>query len=177
MHHRASALSHRAASVGPMTKVGVALIVLLVAACGGDDTGDGVAISPEVPTSSATAPPPSTAVPTTGAPVTAAGVGGGCADVVEVSIESGQSGFTIAATVRSADTGWDKYADAWQVRSLDGAVLGERVLTHPHETEQPFTRSLRGVEIPPEVAEIVVVARDSVAGFCGVGFTIEVPHP
>ena len=34
----------------------------------------------------------------------------------------------------------------------DGKVLGYRKLHHPHENEQPFTRSLSGVEIPDEVA-------------------------
>lgn len=101
----------------------------------------------------------------------------GCADVIAVTIDPGDSGFTVSATVASADTGWEKYADLWEVRAPDGSVLGERVLAHPHETEQPFTRSVNGVDIPPETTEVVVAARDSVAGFCGAEFTAEVPHP
>ncbi len=102
--------------------------------------------------------------------------GEGCADVIDATIDGSSDGFTVSATVRSADTGWDKYADLWQVQTLDGEVLGERVLAHPHETEQPFTRSVSGVAIPAEISTVVVVARDSVAGFCGAGFTIEVPQ-
>ncbi len=101
----------------------------------------------------------------------------GCADVVSASIEADSGGFTISATISSADTGWDKYADLWEVRTLDGVVLGERVLAHPHENEQPFTRSVSGVQIPIDVVEVVVVARDSVVGFCGDPFVMRVPLP
>ena len=70
-------------------------------------------------------------------------------------------------TVASADTGWDKYADAWEVRLPDGTVVGTRELLHPHVDEQPFTRSLSGVAVPADVDRVVVAARDSVSGFCG----------
>lgn len=99
----------------------------------------------------------------------------GCADVVDVSLTAEGQEWTVSATVSSADTGWDKYADAWEVRTPDGVVLGERVLAHPHENEQPFTRSLNGVAIPDGVDSVVVAAHDSVAGFCGREFTVEVP--
>jgi hypothetical protein len=98
-----------------------------------------------------------------------------CAHVIAATIRAGDGGFTVDATVSSADTGWDKYADAWEVRGPDGSVLGERVLAHPHETEQPFTRSLSGVDIPEDVVEITVLAHDSVLGYCGEAFTLEVP--
>ncbi len=92
----------------------------------------------------------------------------GCADVVEAeAVATGDGTYSFSATVRSADTGWDKYADAWQVLGPDGEVLGTRELLHPHVDEQPFTRSLAGVEVPGDVAEVTVRARDSVAGWCG----------
>ncbi len=99
----------------------------------------------------------------------------GCADVIDATITDDGGTFTIAATVRSNDTGWDKYADAWQVWDAEGNVIGERVLTHPHENEQPFTRSQSGIVIPGELAEVTLSARDSVAGFCGEVFHLEVP--
>ncbi len=100
-----------------------------------------------------------------------------CADVIDGTIQvlSGGS-FRFDATVRSGDTGWDKYADAWEVRQVDGTVLGVRVLAHPHETEQPFTRSLSPVDIPPDVDQVVVAASDSVNGFCGETLTLDVPR-
>lgn len=103
------------------------------------------------------------------------GAAAGCADVVSVDITEQASGYQISATISSADTGWDKYADAFVVRTVEGEVLGTRVLTHPHVDEQPFTRSLGGVEIPDAVATIEVAARDSVDGFCGETMQAQVP--
>ena len=79
-------------------------------------------------------------------------------------------------TVRHADEGWDHYADRWQVETVDGRVLGTRVLLHPHEAEQPFTRALGGVVIPPEVTEVVIRAHDSVHGDGDTVFTLELPR-
>ncbi len=98
-----------------------------------------------------------------------------CAHVIGAEIERTGETFRVSATVRSHDTGWDKYADAWEVRTPEGDVLGTRTLLHPHENEQPFTRSLSGVSIPAGVGRVVVAARDSVEGFCGETFTIAVP--
>ena len=87
----------------------------------------------------------------------------GCADVIAVEARQDSNGsWSFDTTVRSQDTGWDKYADLWVVRAMDGTVLGERELLYPHENEQPFTRSLAGVEIPPDVDTVEVAARDSV---------------
>lgn len=90
-----------------------------------------------------------------------------CADVVGVEVRSGSDGYTFDVTVASGDTGWDKYADAWEVRLDDGTVVGTRQLTHPHVEEQPFTRSLSGVTVPGGTHQVVVAARDSVEGWCG----------
>ena len=86
----------------------------------------------------------------------------GEADVVvaEAARESdGTWRFSVA--VRHGDEGWDHYADRWQVETPDGRVLETRVLLHPHENEQPFTRTLGGVVVPPEVTEVVIRAHDS----------------
>lgn len=58
------------------------------------------------------------------------------------------------------DTGWDHYADGWRVLDMQGNELGMRVLGHPHENEQPFTRSLGGVKIPHGTSEVQIQARD-----------------
>ena len=63
-------------------------------------------------------------------------------------------------TLRHDDTGWEHYADAWRVVAPDGTVLGTRTLYHPHETEQPFTRSLSGIEIPADVKVVYIEAHD-----------------
>lgn len=68
-------------------------------------------------------------------------------------------------TVSHTDAGWDHYADAWEVAASDGQTLGTRELFHPHETEQPFTRSLTGVAIPDGITRVRVRAHDSVHGW------------
>lgn len=86
----------------------------------------------------------------------------------------GASGWTFSVTVRHPDTGWDHYADGWAVLAPDGTELGFRELLHPHETEQPFTRSLSGVAVPDGLTEVVIRAHDSVHGW-GEGFVLALP--
>ncbi len=101
----------------------------------------------------------------------------GKADVVAVRLTKEASGtYTVDVTVKSDDTGWQKYCDKWEVRSPDGRTLGTRELLHPHEDEQPFTRDLRGVAIPADVAEIRVRAHDKVEGWGGAEVTTKVPR-
>jgi len=101
----------------------------------------------------------------------------GEADVVGVEVtKQGDGRFRFDVTVRHADEGWDHYADRWEVLGPDGAALGVRELAHPHVNEQPFTRSLSGVEIPVGVSEVTVRARDSVHGYGGREMTVAVPH-
>lgn len=100
----------------------------------------------------------------------------GEADVEAVRIEPEPSGaFTFHVTVRHADEGWDHYADRWEVRAADGGTLGERILLHPHETEQPFTRSQSGIVIPAGVNEVVVRAHDTVHEWGGRELRIAIP--
>ncbi len=56
--------------------------------------------------------------------------------------EAAPDTFSMGATVRHNDQGWDDYADTIV---LEGAENGRRVLAHPHDDEQPFTRSQSGV--------------------------------
>ena len=51
-------------------------------------------------------------------------------------------GRTVHVPLSHPDTGWDHYADGWEVLDDTGERIGLRVLVHPHVTEQPFTRSL-----------------------------------
>ena len=95
-------------------------------------------------------------------------LGAGEADVLKVEVtEIPGSGYTFQVTVRHADEGWEHYADRWDLLAPDGGVLATRILHHPHVDEQPFTRSLSGVELPSDVSEVTVRARDSVHGYGG----------
>ncbi len=73
----------------------------------------------------------------------------GEADVVLVeAVKENKGLWRFNVTVRHDDTGWDHYANRWEIVSESGKIIATRVLHHPHENEQPFTRSLSGVEIP-----------------------------
>ncbi len=101
----------------------------------------------------------------------------GEADVVDVNISQASSGgYSFDVTVKHADTGWKHYADAWEVLDNNGNILGKRVLVHPHENEQPFTRSLSGVKIPAELTTVTIRAHDSVHKYGGKEMTVKVPR-
>lgn len=99
----------------------------------------------------------------------------GEADVVEATATKDASGaWTFRVTVRHADTGWDHYANKWEVVGPDGMVLATRVLHHPHVDEQPFTRSLSGVRLPDGVTSVTVRAGDSVHELGGKEVTVKI---
>jgi len=101
----------------------------------------------------------------------------GEADVVDVKVTKSAPGiFRFDVSVRHGDTGWEHYANRWEIVGPDGTVLGRRELAHPHENEQPFTRSLGGVMIPEQVSEVIVRAHDSVHGLGGRQMKVEVPR-
>nr|BAG82734.1 hypothetical protein [uncultured bacterium] len=126
------------------------------------------------------APPPATATaaPTETSPSNAA-------DVLFVAATQAQDGrWTFAVTVQHPDTGWDSYADGWDVVTPDGTVLlpdpdapFTRLLLHPHVDEQPFTRSQSGIVIPDDVTTVRVRAHSSVAGFSGREVTVDLNTP
>lgn len=100
----------------------------------------------------------------------------GEADIVKVAVtESAPGSFRFDVSVRHGDKGWDHYANAWQIVGPGGSVLGERVLLHPHDTEQPFTRSLSGVAISAEIKTVIIRARDSVHDFGGKEMRVDLP--
>ena len=92
----------------------------------------------------------------------------GEADVVKVKAQEARAGeWRFSVSLRHADTGWDHYANNWEVLSPDGEIIATRVLGHPHVNEQPFTRSLSGVKIPKDLTHVVIRASDSVHGYGG----------
>ncbi|MEM9467925.1 MAG: hypothetical protein AAGA90_21325 [Actinomycetota bacterium] len=89
-------------------------------------------------------------------------------DVLEVAAERGADGtWRFDVTLSSPYDTPDRYADAWRVLGPDGAELGVRELAHDHQNEQPFVRSLTGVEIPADVTTVTVQGRDQRNGWGG----------
>ena len=119
-----------------------------------------------------TEPPPTSLPEPSPPPATATGAN---ADVLHVrAIEAADGSWTFHVTVEHLDTGWEDYADGWDVLTPDGAVFKpdpdspfSRLLLHPHENEQPFTRSQSGIVITAGVTQVLVRAHDLVDGFGG----------
>ena len=100
----------------------------------------------------------------------------GEADVVKAEVRRGAGeSYHFSVTLRHDDEGWDHYADRWQVVAPDGTLLATRVLAHPHVGEQPFTRSLSGVDIPLSITEVIIRGGDSQHGLGGVELRLELP--
>ncbi len=101
----------------------------------------------------------------------------GEADVIAAKVDH-RSGriYDFDVTIRSNDSGWDRYADLIEVLGPDGKVLSTRVLEHPHEQEQPFTRDVYGVEIPRGITEVTIRARFKPVGFDGTTLRVAVPR-
>ena len=100
----------------------------------------------------------------------------GDADVIKVDVRAAsKSIFNLDVTIRSKDTGWERYADKIEALGPDGAVLGTRVLDHPHDTEQPFTRDLYDVVVPAGIARVTVRAHIKPSGYDGATMTVVLP--
>lgn len=86
--------------------------------------------------------------------------------VVDVKAYKEGGGWTFDVTLEHEDSGWEHYADAWRVVSEDEKVVyGTRTLFHPHENEQPFTRSQSGIKIPDDVSTVYIEAHDKLHGW------------
>ncbi|SHE59854.1 hypothetical protein SAMN02745148_00749 [Modicisalibacter ilicicola DSM 19980] len=97
-------------------------------------------------------------------------------DIVDVEVmPSGENRFDFDVTVSSPYDSAERYADAFRVMSRDEAVFGVRELLHDHANEQPFTRRLSGIEIPPEVNEVIVQGRDQTHGYGGETVQVGLP--
>lgn len=97
----------------------------------------------------------------------------GVASVIKATAKkTGPGIYRIAVTVRHADDGWDHFANRWEVLDKEGTILAARVLAHPHDDEQPFTRSLSGVRIPDGTEYVIIRAHDSVHEYGGAQFKL-----
>lgn len=92
-------------------------------------------------------------------------------DAVQARNDGGTWQFSV--TLSHGDTGWDDYADGWRVEAPDGTVLGYRELLHPHVNEQPFTRSLGGVEIPEGMTTVMVRASTNTDGWADTALSFD----
>ena len=98
-------------------------------------------------------------------------------DVVGVEVSRDGDTFTFDVTISSPYDSPERYADGWRILGANGEVYGEMTLDHDHASEQPFTRSQTGVEIPADVTMVVVEGRDTENGYGGQTQSVELPAP
>lgn len=96
-------------------------------------------------------------------------------DVIDATATVSSTGWTFAVTISSPYDSPERYADGWRILGPDGTEYGFRLLTHDHAAEQPFTRTLDGVEIPAGVTTVTVEGRDQQFGFGGATFELTLP--
>jgi hypothetical protein len=146
----------------------LALVVpVALAACGGDEPSAA---------GSGSSPPPSSVH--AASPDTALSAGDDeqrFPDVVAAEATRDGDTWTFAVTISSPYDSPDRYADAWRVVGPDGTVYGERILTHDHAAEQPFTRSQSGITIPDEIETVLIEARDQRYGWGGGTVNVDLP--
>jgi hypothetical protein len=158
----------RPSAAGIVRVVALALVALAVTACGGSDAADGSADA----SGSATTPPVEQDIAPEDDVAQASDAEELFPDVIDATATFDGATWTVSATLSSPYDSPERYADAWRVVGPDGTVYGERLLTHDHAAEQPFTRSQSGIEIPDDVAVETIEGRDQVSGYGGAVFTL-----
>ncbi len=115
--------------------------------------------------------------------VSTLGFAAGNADVLKVQAQNTAPGeWSFSVTLSHPDTGWEDYADGWDIVLPDGTVVKPaanekftRTLWHPHVNEQPFTRSQGGIKIPAGVKQVSIRAHDKRDGFGGKTISLTLP--
>lgn len=100
----------------------------------------------------------------------------GMTEVIAVDAQKSKNEqYDFAVTLRHTDTGWEHYANKWEIVDSKGTIYGTRILHHPHVQEQPFTRSLSGVSIPKDIKVIFIRSYDTVHGRGDQEYKVELP--
>ena len=93
--------------------------------------------------------------------------------IIDVKVRKVGMDWRVDVTLEHPDTGWDHYADGWEILDAEGNQLGYRQLHHPHVNEQPFTRSLSNLMLPDGTREIFIRASCSVDNWAGETVRVE----
>ncbi len=95
--------------------------------------------------------------------------------IMDVEVSRAGMGWRFDVTLEHPDTGWDHFADGWELVDAAGNQIGYRKLMHPHIDEQPFTRSLNNVMLPDGMKTIWVRARCSKDGWANDIYEVTLP--
>jgi len=96
--------------------------------------------------------------------------------ILDATAEANPNGtYSISATLFHKDEGWKHYADKFEVLDRDGKIIATRILYHPHESDQPFTRTISNVAVPVGSQSVIIRAHDLVHGYGERTFSLELP--
>lgn len=98
-------------------------------------------------------------------------------EIIKVKLTSYAGTWQADVTLRHDDAGWKHYADAWRLVDANGNEIGKRTLYHPHDNEQPFTRSLSNFYIAKDIKIIFVEAHDLKHGWSPDRVKIDMSKP
>lgn len=96
-------------------------------------------------------------------------------DVIKAELSAEGDTFSLSVTMSSEYDSPERYADGWRVLDPEGNVLATMELGHDHASEQPFTRTQSGVEIPEGVETVTIEGHDLENGYGGATVDVEVP--
>ncbi|MEX2626897.1 MAG: hypothetical protein WD225_08415 [Ilumatobacteraceae bacterium] len=142
------------------------LLAIASVACGADDGSSSEQRSPEVE--------PTLTTDTGESGAGESGTGQRFPDIVDATaMTDGDGTWSFTVTVSSPYDTPERYADGWRVLGPDDTVLGEHTLLHDHASEQPFTRTQRGVQVPDDVEVVTIEGRDQEHGYGGGTVTVD----
>lgn len=95
--------------------------------------------------------------------------------ITDVTVTQDDMGWQFSVTILHGDTGWDHYADGWDILAADGTLLATRKLHHPHVNEQPFTRSLHQVVLPDGTRQVSIRARCTKGAISAPATPVDIP--
>ncbi|MAL80649.1 MAG: hypothetical protein CMN55_16350 [Sneathiella sp.] len=100
----------------------------------------------------------------------------GEADVIDVKVVKVDADvYRFSVTVQHKDEGWEHYVDRWDILDMQGNMLGSRTIMHPHDNEQPFTRSMT-LSLPLHVEKVRIRAHDTAHGYGGAEMEVALPE-
>lgn len=93
-------------------------------------------------------------------------------EITKVEVSRADMGWRFDVTLAHPDTGWEHFADGWEIVDAAGNQIGYRKLMHPHVDEQPFTRSLSSVMLPDGIKTVFIRARCSGDGWASARYEV-----
>lgn len=98
----------------------------------------------------------------------------GKADVVKVTYHKLSSGnYNFHVSIQHDDSGWDHYANRWEILDLQGNILAVRDLRHPQLDKDTYQKTKNNIEIPEGIRTVQVRAHDIMHGYGGHVMTVE----